>query len=94
MTKQFALIENNVVVNIIIADDEFISHQSGTWIEYNDSRPAYVGTELVDGVLVAPKPFPSWNLDSNYNWQAPIVKPEGNFVWNEETQSWVVPVAG
>ena len=94
MIKKYALIENNIVVNTIIADAEFISHQSGQWIEYDDSRPAYIGTELINGVLVAPKPFASWTLDGNYDWQAPVSKPEGNFVWNEETLSWVVPVAG
>ena len=92
--KQYALIENNVVVNIIVSDDDFVPEQNGQWIEYNDSRPAYIGTELVDGFLVSPKPFPSWVLNSSYNWQAPETKPDGNFVWSEEAQSWVTPAAG
>lgn len=91
MTKQFALIENNIVVNTIIADDEFISQQSGTWLEYNDSRPAYIGTELVDGILVAPQPFPSWSLNNDYVWVAPVAKPDGDYVWSEESLSWVAP---
>ena len=94
MIKQYALVENGIVINTIVADANFISQQSGQWIEYTELRPAYVGGQFIDGVLIAPKPFPSWNLDSNYNWQAPVAKPEGNFVWNEETQSWVVPAAG
>jgi len=92
--KQFALIENNIVVNIITADDAFIQEQSGQWIEYNDLRPAYIGTELVDGFFVSPKPFPSWTLNSSYDWQAPVTRPVGDFVWNEETQSWAAPAAG
>lgn len=90
MIKNYALIENNVVVNIIVADDDFISMQSGQWIEYTDERPAYIGVELVDGILVQPKPFPSWTLDSNYDWQAPVAKPTGNNVyeWNEILQNW------
>jgi len=91
--KQYARIENNIVVNIIVADDSFISGQSGQWIEYSDSRTAYIGTELVDGFLVSPKPFPSWTLNSSYDWQAPVTRPVGDFVWNEETQSWANPAA-
>ena len=43
-------------------------------------------------VFVAPKPFPSWTLDSNHDWQAPVARPEeGMWMWNEETQSWNEP---
>jgi hypothetical protein len=89
LMKQYALIENNVVINTLVADDSFILTQSGEWIEYDDLRPAYIGTELIDGVLVAPKPFPSWSLNSSYDWQAPMPKPEGSFAWDEEILSWV-----
>jgi hypothetical protein len=45
--------------------------------------------------FVAPQPFASWSLDSNNNWQAPVQKPEGQFLWNEESLSWVpFPDAG
>ena len=42
-------------------------------------------------VFVAPQPFPSWSLDENYDWQAPIAFPaDGNqYEWNEEQQVWV-----
>lgn len=41
-------------------------------------------------VFVAPKPFPSWSLDSNHDWQAPVARPaEGMWSWNEETLAWV-----
>lgn len=39
--------------------------------------------------FVAPKPFPSWSLDSNNDWQPPIPKPGQKFFWDEELQSWV-----
>jgi hypothetical protein len=39
--------------------------------------------------FVAPQPFPSWALDSNNDWQAPTPKPEGSFIWDEETLAWV-----
>ena len=48
----------------------------------------YTYDEAAD-VFVAPKPFPSWLLDSNHDWQAPESKPEGNYRWDEGTLSWV-----
>ncbi len=44
-------------------------------------------------VFIAPKPYPSWQLDSNFDWQAPIPKPQdGIFQWDEATLSWVAVV--
>ena len=44
--------------------------------------------------FVAPKPYPSWVLDSNNDWQAPVSKPRGYFVWNESTLSWDATIVG
>lgn len=40
-------------------------------------------------VFIQPQPYPSWSLDDNFDWQAPKVKPEGFWNWDEETQEWV-----
>ena len=41
-------------------------------------------------VFIAPEPYPSWTLDSNHDWQAPVARPsEGMWSWNEETLAWV-----
>ena len=44
----------------------------------------------VNDVFYAPQPYPSWTLNSNWVWEAPVEYPDdGNFYdWNEETQSW------
>jgi hypothetical protein len=39
-------------------------------------------------VFVRPKPYASWSLDSNHDWQPPTPKPEGLFEWNEELLVW------
>ena len=49
---------------------------------YNNSiRKQYAGIgytyDSVADVFVAPQPFPSWTLDSNYDWQSPT--PEDNY---------------
>jgi hypothetical protein len=45
-------------------------------------------------VFIVPQPYPSWSLDDNYDWQAPIAKPsEGLWYWDEEIGNWVEAVA-
>ena len=42
-------------------------------------------------------PFPSWTLDSEFNWNPPTPYPTDGkiYEWNEETLTWVeVPEAG
>ena len=42
-------------------------------------------------VFIAPKPFASWSLDANYDWQAPIDYPADGkqYSWDESNQAWV-----
>ena len=59
----------------------------------NNIRKQYAGIgytyDAVADVFVAPQPYPSWTLDSNHDWQPPVARPaEGNWIWNEDTQSW------
>lgn len=36
------------------------------------------------------QPYASWTLDeSTCYWQAPTPRPEGNYIWDEETQNWI-----
>ena len=59
----------------------------------NNIRKQYAGigyTYNADGdVFVTPKPFASWTLDSNHDWQPPTPKPEGNYGWFEPNQQWI-----
>jgi hypothetical protein len=40
--------------------------------------------------FIAPKPYSSWTLDEDAQWQAPTPYPEddGIYTWNESTLSW------
>jgi hypothetical protein len=42
-------------------------------------------------VFYAPQPFPSWTLDTNWQWQPPVPYPDdGNtYTWDEDTLTWV-----
>ena len=41
--------------------------------------------------FVAPQPYPSWVLDANAQWQAPVPMPEDGkmYSWDEAAQAWV-----
>lgn len=69
----------------------------GTWIQtsYNNNiRKQYAGIgytyDAEADVFIAPQPFPSWLLDENHDWQAPVPKPEDDlvYVWNEDKLEW------
>jgi hypothetical protein len=42
-------------------------------------------------VFVAPKPFNSWTLDENHDWQPPTPKPIDDklYAWFELNQQWI-----
>ncbi len=78
----------------------------GTWVQtsYNtqggvNNRPGgealnknYAGIGYTwDGVgFAAPKPYPSWTLNSDtYLWESPTPMPTGGYwYWNEENLEW------
>jgi len=47
--------------------------------------------DSVADVFISPKPYPSWSLDENYDWQAPIERPADgkDYSWDEANQVWV-----
>jgi hypothetical protein len=69
----------------------------GRWIRcsYNGSfRAHYPGRgftydEALDA-FIPPNPFPSWVLDeATCTWVAPVPKPDGEYVWDEQAGDWV-----
>jgi len=71
----------------------------GTWKQtsYNGRiRKNYAGIGYsyhsdIDA-FVAPQPYPSWTLDANAQWQAPVAMPTDGqaYSWNEANQAWEV----
>lgn len=51
--------------------------------------------DAVKDVFVAPQPFPSWTLNANHLWEAPVAMPTDGkpYVWNEATKAWDAVVA-
>ncbi len=107
IVKQVIVVHNNELISDGVEVEskgvEFCqSLFGGNWVQtsYNGNiRKQYAGigytyNETAD-VFVAPQPFASWSLDSNYDWQPPTPKPDGAFYWDEESLSWLpIPDAG
>jgi hypothetical protein len=94
MSERIGVIkENGVVVNTILwADhtpDQLIGDGITDFEEVTDLDPrpgiGWIWDEI-NGYR-PPSPFPSW-VWNVVQWEAPIAKPEGDYSWNEETQTW------
>jgi hypothetical protein len=98
--SHFAKLDNNVVTEVIVAEQDFINSgsvgDSFLWVQtsYNNNfRKQYAGVgftyDKANDVFISPKPFPSWTLDASFDWQPPTAKPDDPpFTWNEDTTSW------
>ena len=61
---------------------------------YNGNiRKQYAGIgftyDQVNDVFIGVQPYPSWTLDENFDWQPPTPKPDGEYVWDEDSLSWI-----
>jgi hypothetical protein len=78
----------------------FVTNLGGRWVKtsYNANiRKHFAGigftyNETLDA-FIAPKPFDSWVFDeSDCVWLPPIAKPDGDYVWDELSQSWLLRI--
>lgn len=75
-------IENETVVNVMVASADVIHRYEGEWIETaedNSIRKQYAGIgykyDRVKDQFVEPRVYPSWVLDDDNNWQPPTPYP-------------------
>jgi hypothetical protein len=102
--------ENNIVLRVLVIDDS-VEHDGENWCHntfggrwkqtsYNNRiRKQYAGIgyyyDEENDVFIGTQPFPSWVLDSNFDWQPPVSYPvveqdsRTYYIWNEETLSWI-----
>ena len=94
--------ENSVVTTVIVATQEFIDTSAegdpANWIETSidgSFRKQYAGIgytyDAQADVFITPQPYPSWVLDANYDWVAPVPYPEDGkcYEWDESIINWV-----
>jgi len=98
--SHYAKIEDNIVVDVIVATSDVAGTLEGTWIQtsYNNNiRKNFAGLghtyDSVRDAFVSPKPSPSWVLDEDTCiWEAPVAMPVDDQVyhWDESTTAWVL----
>tara|TARA_R110002072_G_C7645480_1_gene508209 strand:+ start:171 stop:539 length:369 start_codon:yes stop_codon:yes gene_type:complete len=98
-------IDNSVMLNNDGTESEekgkdFLNNLFGeaTWVQtsYNNNfRKQYAGIgytyDITNDVFIIPQGvYNSWTLDSNFNWQPPVPKPDSEDIydWNEDTLTW------
>ena len=100
--SHFAKIDNDgIVQQVIVAEQDHINSGAEgdvfNWIQtsYNNNfRKQYAsigGTyDKVNDVFISSKPYASWTLNANFDWQAPTAMPDdgGAYYWNEDIQAW------
>jgi|LakMenEpi03Aug12_release.lakeMendotaPanAssembly.Ray.scaffolds.fasta_scaffold4996673_1 hypothetical protein len=85
--KTFALVENNLVTNVSIANDDW---QKENWIDCKNKTVGIGYTYDADAdVFIAPQPYPSWIRSGSF-WNAPTPHPQDNkiYFWDEESLEW------
>jgi hypothetical protein len=91
---------SNIVIQVIVADQDFVNTQPGTWVQtdisgmspINYAGIGYTWNSTLGG-FIAPQPFPSWTLNNaNCQWSPPTSYPMdgGVYYWDEPSLSWKV----
>jgi hypothetical protein len=91
--KNFAVLDNENVLNTIIAESKVIAEEitGKNCVEFTTEN-AETGGTYVNGIFIQRKPYSSWVLDEEFNWKAPVLYPDDTsklYDWSEETISWV-----
>jgi hypothetical protein len=99
--KQKKIAEDFGYEYVVPEDDEgyqwLIDNLNGTWIKtsYNAKiRKNFAGIgfkydKKLDA-FIPPQPYDSWKLNEDTClWEAPKEKPEGIYVWDEDSLSWI-----
>ena len=98
----FAKVRNGIVIEVIVADQEFIDSYvdstPGNWLETRKDgsiRKNYAGIgfsyDSTRDAFIPPQPYPSWTLnEETCLWECPVAYPtDGNmYNWNETDQQW------
>ena len=87
----WAILENNIVTNTVVADADFVATQTDK--QYVLCTRGGIGWtyDADDDVFVAPQPYPSWTLDENHDWQPPTPMPDDGkqYAWFEPNRQWI-----
>lgn len=106
MSKTYALLKDNIVINVILFDDDASPELMQSIAEANNATD-YLSCEeygittiggTFDGTrLWTHQPYPSWVKNEELNeWESPVPYPvieDGSdkfYIWDENTTSWLL----
>jgi hypothetical protein len=93
LPKVLAIIDNGVVVNVaaLSSENDYTQLKADLATQHDsvlEVATAGIGwEEYSPGKVRMPSPFPSWVWNGD-EWEAPVPKPDGDYYWDENTQSW------
>jgi len=108
IVTQVIVVHNN---ELLVGEDEseekgidfcesLFGHRNWVQTSYNSNiRYNFAGIGYTwdpdNNAFYAPQPYPSWSLNEDYIWEAPIPYPEDAsedkiYTWDEENQKWKV----
>ena len=93
--KTFAVIENDLVVNEIIAESKELAETiTGLLcVEIENTLVTEIGGSYLNNEFIGIRPYASWTHDQVLNeWVAPVAKPddENLYIWSEEDLNWTM----
>ena len=92
----FAVIDGTNVLNVIVADSKAIAEEvtNKTCVEILEEDEAEPNGFYINKKFIKAKPFPSWVLNKENVWEAPVPMPTDIkvYAWDENTVSWVEEV--
>lgn len=91
--SNYVHITNGLVDDMIAADAEFISilDNASEWVD-TTGLVVSIGYNYNGTSFYLPQPYPSWTLDAELKWVAPIQKPDDGqkYKWDESIQNWAI----
>ena len=95
----YAKIEDDIVTQVIVAEQDFVDTQEGTWVQTSDTgsiRKNYAGIgytyDSSKDAFIPPQPHDSWTLNEDTClWEYPVAHPDDgkHYEWDEATINWV-----
>jgi hypothetical protein len=86
--KDVAVLDiNNIVVAVNVHMDDYEVQPYELEVS-DETGPAFVGGDYVNGRLYEPQPFPSWTRGDT-GWIPPVPRPNEPCFWDEDAQQWV-----
>lgn len=98
--------ETGLVLRVLVTDNDFpnegydwlVENLGGTWVQtsYNGNiRKNFAGIgytyDAERDAFIPPKPFASWTLNADCQWEAPTAYPTDGkiYSWDEESLTWI-----